>query len=46
MSSIRVMFIVLNYLFRAAAKFATKEDINSSQATLSSSYNQEELDEM
>ncbi|XP_052728324.1 DNA repair protein UVH3 isoform X8 [Vigna angularis] len=30
----------------SAAKFATKEDINSSQATLSSSYNQEELDEM
>ncbi|XP_027929634.1 DNA repair protein UVH3 isoform X2 [Vigna unguiculata] len=28
------------------SKFATKEDINSSQATLSSSYNQEELDEM
>jgi len=40
------MFIVLNYLFRSAAKYGTKEDINSSQATVSTSCNQEELDEM
>jgi len=40
------MFIVLNYLFRCAAKYATEENINCSQATVSTSYNQEELDEM